>query len=96
MISNKITTLVTSQEQPCYTWHHLVEHAAGETVTVPVRFPKHKTFEGFPTSYSAFVTPDQPAAVSVTDKDQAGFTVTLTSLSATPLMKGKIMMMVIG
>lgn len=96
MISNKITTLVTSQEQPCYAWHHVVYHDAGETVAVKVRFPKHKSFDGFPTSFSVFVTPDQPAAVSVTDKDQAGFTVTLTSLSATPLVKGKLMLLVIG
>jgi hypothetical protein len=78
-------------------WHHLgMSHGGGQSVDVQVKFPKHKTFAGFPTGYSVFVTPDQPAAVSVTNRNSSGFSITLTSLSDTPLAAGAFMAMVVG
>jgi hypothetical protein len=47
----------------------ILNHAGGQNVDIQVTFPKHKAYSGgFPTNYSAFVTSDQPAAVSVTNK----------------------------
>ena len=97
MLSNEITTLLTSQDQSAYIWHHLsMNHDGGQSVTVQVRFPKYKTFDGYPTNYSVFITADQPAAVSVTNRSLRGFKVTLTSLSDTPLVAGQFCAMVVG
>jgi hypothetical protein len=98
MISNRITTLMTSQDQPAYVWQHTkYKHAAGTgSVTTSVRFPKHKTFEGYPTDYVVAVTPSQPCVVSVSNQTSAGFDVTLSALDGGALAEGSMMLCVIG
>lgn len=98
MISNKITTLLTSQDQSAYIWHHTQQkHVAGNTVTAHVKLPKTMAHDGFPVEqYHVSVTPNQPCAVSVSNKDRHGFDVVLTSLDATPLVEGKFSVIVIA
>jgi hypothetical protein len=62
-----------------------------------VKMPKTLHVDGFPVvNFHVSVTPNQPCAVSVTNKDRYGFDVVLTSLDATPLVKGSFSVMVIG
>jgi hypothetical protein len=77
MLSRKINTIPTSQDQPCYVWHHLKHnHAAGNgSITVPVKLPKTVHVDGFPVDYVVAVTASQPCAthedgnhVSVSDR----------------------------
>ena len=98
MISNKITTLVTSQEQPAYVWHHTQQkHFAGNTVRAHVKLPKTMAHDGFPVEqYHVSVTPSQACSVHVVNKARHGFDVVLTSLDATPLVEGQFSVMVIG
>ena len=82
---------------PCYVWHTLRHsHAAGTTVTVPVKLPKTTHVDGFPVDYVACVTQSQPCAVSVTNQTRYGFDVTLTSSDAQPLAKGTFGVVVVG
>ena len=52
--------------------------------------------DGFPVDYAVSVTPDQPCAVSVTNKSRYSFDVTLTSLNGGALAEGSMMLCVIG
>ena len=99
MLANKVITIPTSQDSPCHVWHHRGhEHDGGKTVTTHIEFKKTAAHSGgFPSnSYHVSVTPSQPCAVSVTNKSQHGFEVTLTSLDGKPLSQGEISMMVIA
>jgi hypothetical protein len=99
MHSAKIITIPTSQDQPAYCRHHRGhEHAGGNVVNPRVEFKKTNAHSGgFPSnSYHVSVTPSQACSVHVTDKDQHGFTVTLTSLDAQPLAEGKFSCLVIA
>ena len=98
MHSAKIITIPTSQDQPCYCWHHRGhEHAGGNTITVGVKLPRTTHVDGWPLAgYHVSVTPSQPCAVSVTNKDKYGFDVVLTSLDAQPLVKGSFSVMCVG
>jgi hypothetical protein len=94
----KIISIATSQDQPCYCWHHRgYEHAGGNTVTVRVKLPKTSAHDGFPLeNYHVTATPNQACSVHVTNKDKYGFDVVLTSPDATPLVKGNFSVMVIA
>ena len=72
--------------------------SGGNTVTTRVEFKKTNAYSGgYPSSsYHVGVTPSQACSVHVTDKDQHGFTVTLTSLDAQPLAKGTFSCLVIA
>jgi hypothetical protein len=97
MHKGKVVTLSTSQDAPGYIWTHTKHaHAAGTTVTVPVKLPKSIHVDGFPVDYVAIVTPSQPCATSVSDQTRHGFTVTLTSLDAQPLAAGTFGVVCIG
>jgi hypothetical protein len=98
MLSNKIITLPTNQGESAFMWHHRGhEHKGGNTVTVRVKLPKTLHVDGFPLAgYHVSVTPSQPCAVSVTNKDRYGFDVALTSLDAQPLAAGSFSVMCIG
>jgi hypothetical protein len=99
MIGSRINTLMTSQDQPCYVWHHTKrDHAAGDgTVTVNIKPPKTRSYvDGFPTDYHVTVTPSQPCAVGVTNKSRDGFDVTLRSLDGGALPAGTFSVLVIG
>ena len=98
MRSGRINTLQTSQDAPGYIWHHTKHaHAAGSgQVTVTVKLPKTMHVDGFPVDYAVTVTPDQPCAVSVTNKTRYSFDVTLTSLNGGALAEGSMMLGVIG
>ena len=97
MFSGKIITLPTTQDAPCYVWHHLKHtHAAGNTVTTTVKLPKTQAHDGFPVRYHTSVTPSQPCSVHVSNQTAHSFDVTLTSLDAQPLAAGSFSVMVIG
>jgi hypothetical protein len=99
MLSNKIIAVLTSQDQSAFIWRHTAhKHAAGNVVGTRVNFPKTKAYtEGFPhTAYHVSVTPSQPCAVHVTEQDQSGFRVVMTSLNDIPLAEGTFSVVCIG
>jgi hypothetical protein len=61
-----------------------------------VKLPKTMHVDGFPVNYAVSVMPDQPCAVSVTNKTRYGFDVTLTALGGGALAEGSMMLCVIG
>jgi hypothetical protein len=98
MQSQKINHLITTQNAPAYIWHHTKHaHPAGSgSVTVAVKLPKTMHIDGMPVDYVVSVTPDQPCAVSVTNKSRHSFDVTLTSLNGGALAEGSMMLLVVG
>jgi hypothetical protein len=78
MLSNKIITVLTSQDQSAFIWRHTAhQHAAGNSVTTHVKLPRTKAHDGFPiATYHVSVTPEQVCAVAVTNKTTDGFDVT--------------------
>ena len=59
--------------------------------------PKTMAHDGFPLeNYHVSVTPNQPCAASVANKDKYGFDVVLTSLDAQPLAAGIFSVLAIG
>jgi hypothetical protein len=82
---------MTSQDQPCYTWHTTKrDHAAGDgTVTVSVKLPRSRSYvDGFPVDYHVSITPSQPCALAVTNKSHDGFDVILKALTAVHSLPG--------
>ena len=94
----KINQLITSKDAPAFAWHHTkYTYLAGSgKVTVTVKLPKTMHVDGMPVDYVVSVTPDQPCAVSVTNKTRHSFDVTLTSLTGGALAEGSMMLLVMG
>jgi hypothetical protein len=101
MLTGKVISAVSSQDQPIFTYAAANVANAGGTgaITTAVSFPTTMAFPlGFPTNnYIVQVTPNQFCVASVTNKTQAGFNVVLSPVTITgTLAAGTFDLTVIG
>ena len=98
MLSNKIISVLTSQNQSAFTWRHTATNmppAIASQRTSSCRGPKRS--RRFPCRFLPCDSHTlQPCSVHIVNQDQLDFDVVMTSLNDTPLTEGQFFVMVVG